>query len=336
MFTNEIRPYQSNAYQCEQTRDALSVAQMGVLDVESGGFQCAEGCFDFPTSPVGGNSVFGSVEADEDLKLRHAFGIFDPAASKIDVLPLVKKEFIVEFLLSRLEGVEQPPCPYSFTGGRLDDPEVLSYTDIITDSVFVEPSNPLLADELAVSHKTIDTITAEKPYEALHDGLAFFPAGVAPLVQKTEHQRECNSFIGDTEHEDIDVEIAELPVGAVHAQNNSLLDGEQREYHARHQIKAEGIMGDEALYASQVGIPLHSSRHRRGKLVQTHGLHHAQGVKYKSHEPYTGQIHRISKMLLHNWEDLVNFDQVLGISNLHRKSCELFFKVTEFQGLLQI
>ena len=38
------------------------------------------------------------------------------------------------------------------------------------------------------------------------------------------------------------------------------------------------------------------------------------------------QIHRFSKILLHNREDLVNFDQVLGISSLHRKSSALFFK----------
>ena len=46
------------------------------------------------------------------------------------------------------------------------------------------------------------------------------------------------------------------------------------------------------------------------------------------------QIHRFSKILLHNREDLVNFDQVLGISSLHRKSGALFFKATDFQELL--
>lgn len=59
-------------------------------------------------------------------------------------------------------------------------------------------------------------------------------------------------------------------------------------------------------------------------------------MKHKSHELYAGLIHRISKMFLHNWEDLINFNQVLGFSYLYTKSGHFSFKVTEFQGLPNI
>ena len=42
--------------------------------------------------------------------------------------------------------------------------------------------------------------------------------------------------------------------------------------------------------------------------MKTDGLHYAQRVKEQRHEFYACQIHILSKMLLHNREDLVNFD----------------------------
>ncbi len=39
------------------------------------------------------------------------------------------------------------------------------------------------------------------------------------------------------------------------------------------------------------------------------------------HLLYIDKIHCFSKMFLHNREDLVNFDQVLGISSFHGGIC---------------
>ena len=114
------------------------------------------------------------------------------------------------------------------------------------------------------------------------------------------------------------------------------LDRKQREDHPCYQVEVQGIVGDESLNAAQIGVTLNRSRHCRSQLVKAHSLHHAKCMEHISHKLNASQIHRISKILLHNREDLVNFDQVLGISSLHRKSSELFFKVTDFQGFLQM
>lgn len=66
---------------------------------------------------------------------------FNPAACKIDVFSLMEERFVVELFLSDLQVIEEPPGADSLTGGRLDDPEVLSDPDIITYSMFIEPSN---------------------------------------------------------------------------------------------------------------------------------------------------------------------------------------------------
>ena len=123
-----------------------------------------------------------------------------------------------EFLLTDLQVIEQPPCTDSFTGGRLDNPEVLTYSDVIPYATAVEPSCPFLSDELAVCHKGVDTFRSEETDKAFHNLLAFFPVGVATFREKTEYQREGNPFIGDAQHENVDIELSELPVGAIHAE----------------------------------------------------------------------------------------------------------------------
>jgi hypothetical protein len=54
-------------------------------------------------------------------------------------------------------------------------------------------------------------------------------------------------------------------------------------------------------------------------------LHHTQRVEEQRHKLYACRIHTLSKMFLHNREDLINFDQVLGISSFHVKKRQTFF-----------
>ena len=56
------------------------------------------------------------------------------------------------------EVIDPPPGSYALTGGRLDDPEVLPYPDVIPDATVVKPSDPFLADKLAVSDKTVNAV----------------------------------------------------------------------------------------------------------------------------------------------------------------------------------
>ena len=320
MLTNEIRPYKSHADHRKQTCDTFSVSQMGVLDVEARRFHGTECRFNLPAFFIGRYSVFRSVETDQNLKFGYPFRVLDSTSGEIDILPFMQKELVVEFLLSDFEGIEEPPRSDSFSCGGLDNPNILPNTDIVSNPVVVKPSNPLLADELAVGHKAVDAVMSKKSDEPLHDLLAFFPIGIAPFVQKTEQQWEGNAFVGDAKGEYIDVELSELPVGAVHTQNQTVLNRKQREDHPCYQVEVQGIVGDESLNAAQIGVTLNRRRHCRSQFVKAHSLHHTKCMEHISHKLNAGQIHRFSKILLHNREDLVNFDQVLGVSSLHRES----------------
>ena len=152
------------------------------------------------------------------------------------------------------------------------------------------------------------------------------------LWEKAENQREGNPLVCHAQHQYVDVELPELPVGTVHAQHEFRLDRKQRENHAGDNIEVKNIPGEESLKPSEVGVLVYGRRHRIGKFVETNRLHHAQSVEEQRHELYACQIHTLSKMLLHNREDLVNFDQVLGISSFHgEKSPNFSFKLLIFR-----
>ena len=256
MFTNEICPYKSNADHRKQTCDTPSVTQVGVLDVEARGFHCTECRFNLPALFIGFDSIFRPVETDQNLKFGYPVRVLDSTSGEIDILPFVQKELVAESLLSDFKGIEESPCSDSFTCGGLDNPNILPDTDIVLDPVVVKPANPLFADKLAVGHKAVDAVMPKKSDEPLHDNFPFLPIGIAALVQKAEQQWKGNAFVGDAEGEYIDVGLSELPVGAIHTQNQTVFNRKQREDHPCYQIEVQGIVGDEPLNAAQIGITL--------------------------------------------------------------------------------
>ncbi len=157
-----------------------------------------------------------------------------------------------------------------------------------------------------------------------------------PFVQKTEQQWKGNAFVGDAESEYIDVELSELPVGAVHTQNQTVLNRKQREDHPCYQVEVQGIVGDESLNAAQIGITLNRRRHCRSQFVKAHSLHHTKCMqRYKpclmrarfiDFPKYSCIIGRIWLTLAKSLESVVFIEKAANFS----------FKVTDFQGLLQI
>ena len=119
---------------------------------------------------------------------------------------------------------------------------------------------------------------------------------------------------------------------AIHRQHQTGLFGKQGKYDFGNDIKVKGELGKEPLDTPQIGISVPTVGHGRSELVKADSLHHTERVKHKGHQLYSCQIHCFSKMLLHNWEDLVNFDQVLGSSNFHgEKRSNFSFKLLIFR-----
>lgn len=59
--------------------------------------------------------------------------------------------------------------PYLFASSRVFRSEVVTDSDMVLDSVVVEPFEPIFPDELPVSNQAFDAVTVKQTNEPLHD-----------------------------------------------------------------------------------------------------------------------------------------------------------------------
>lgn len=100
MVANEIRPYKSQTDHRRQMRDAVNVAQMGVLDVKPSCLHGAKAGLYLPTLLIGSDGQFRPVVADKDLKFWYTLGVFQQCSGNVDILTLEQKQLVVDTLLT--------------------------------------------------------------------------------------------------------------------------------------------------------------------------------------------------------------------------------------------
>src|SRR5699024_440149 len=99
-----------------------------------------------------------------------------------------------------------------------DDTGVLAYPDMVVYASGVQEGKPCTSDKSCVSHQVSNAVFTCQGAEATAKSHSFFGIGVASLVHHLEDYRKGHAFVDDAKSEDIDVSIAELPVGPVHRQ----------------------------------------------------------------------------------------------------------------------
>ena len=324
MNSDEISPGKSYAHQSKKPFNALGVIQMGFLDIESRAFETFEQGLDLPSFLVCLDTFLRPIEADKDLIVGHPVGCPEMGAYNIDHGTLEIIPAAGTGIFTDLEMAYKMDDLYLAFGIAFGNLEILPDPEIVPESDAVKPSDPFLADKLPVSHKTVNTVLAEEPDESLHEFLSFSPFGIASLWHEPEEDREGCIAVSDTEHKDIYIEPAELPVGAVHAQHQVLFDGKKAENHSCYKIKVKDISRKESLYPSHIGIPADFCGHEASKFMKAHCLGYDKGMKQKRHKLYAGKVDIISEMFFQDRKDLVNFVPVLGGSKYHRKSGQTF------------
>ncbi len=178
--------------------------------------------------------------------------------------------------------------------------EVVANTDIVSDAVAVQEIKPAIPDELPVGHNGPDHILAKEPYGTVDQTDTLLDIGVAALVQHGEQQREGNPLVDNTQHEDVDIGLSELPVRPVNTQDQSVLFGEQAEDQTRYQVPVQCIMSDEPLDAPQGGLGVGRGLKGVGQLLEGDRLHFAQGDHEMRYELYPCQIYLSLKMRAEN------------------------------------
>lgn len=86
---------------------------------------------------------------------------------------------------------------------------------------------PFAAYELTVCHQMVDGVLPGKTDEPVYEFNPLLGVGVTSLIHHLEHDGECHSAIDDAQREDVDVCVAELPVGSVQCKVVRALDGYQ-------------------------------------------------------------------------------------------------------------
>ena len=119
---------------------------------------------------------------------------------------------------------------------------------------------------------------------------------------------------------------------STHAQHKTGLDRKQRENHTAMMSRsstylAKNLWSRLRLESLSTAVGIASASLWRLTVCTTQSAWSKQRHKF-----YSCKIHVLSKMVLHNREDLVNFDRVLGISSFHvKKRSNFSFKLLNFK-----
>ncbi|MBK6932875.1 MAG: hypothetical protein IPH12_19200 [Saprospirales bacterium] len=112
----------------------------------------------------------------------------------------------------------------------------------------MQPAEPGLADEFAVGQQDGDPPDAKDRKEALHQGHALGGVGIARLAQDAPEHRQGDAAIGDTQHQEINIHRAELPVSAIQRQSpRAVTDRDQAHQQPRPRIRVDLERAEEAL-----------------------------------------------------------------------------------------
>lgn len=120
------------------------------------------------------------------------------------------------FTLTRFQIREKPMC-FGFLTMPYDR-EVLTYPDVVVYPPGVQKSEPVTSCKLSIGHKMGDAVITSKSNEPGNKFHSLLSVGITPLVHHLKDNWKGHSFVNDTEGEDVDVRVTELPIGPVHRQ----------------------------------------------------------------------------------------------------------------------
>ncbi len=157
-----------------KTSDAVDVVQVGVLDVEAGGFHSLQKLSQSAIvvckwqRPLRG----GYNKSEFAVQARHRS--FSARLRKYRHIPFEEKQLVVDTFLPGLKTVKQMPRPDILAGFGIAQPKILFNPQIVSDASVVEIFDPFLADKLAVGNKRVDTLGSEQPYKSINQPHPFF------------------------------------------------------------------------------------------------------------------------------------------------------------------
>ena len=138
---------------------------MGVINVEPAGLQGLEARLNLPTHFINVDGFLGLVERQDYLKFGLAVEVLHPCGGEVAVLVVDEVDARKVLGYTHLELFECPKGLEVLAVVRVVQPEVFADAYVVAYAVVVKPSNPMLADELAVGHEAVDLLGGDLPAE---------------------------------------------------------------------------------------------------------------------------------------------------------------------------
>jgi hypothetical protein len=203
----------------EQDPELFRVCHMGVFQPQAAAFQAGEERFYPPALAVCGQRRLWPARGEQDQKLS-GLELHDNDPGRRSGLLALLPETPLAFERALF------PFPQASCHARQRHAGVLFIPDIhvvlqpqnVRNIVFLQPPDPRVADKLAVPGQAGNLLIREN---APHPGQqvdSLIRIRVSGLVQHRPEQRHAHAVMDDPEHQDIDMRLAELPVGPVQRQ----------------------------------------------------------------------------------------------------------------------
>ena len=107
------------------------------------------------------------------------------------------------------------------------EPSILKYPDVIVNALRVEIPEPLVSYELPIGHEIVYGVFSGKAYEPLNEFNPLCGVGVTTLVHHGVNDREYHAVVDYSKVENVNVGVTVFPVGPVHRQIVTTLNGYQ-------------------------------------------------------------------------------------------------------------
>ena len=192
---HEIGPGIGNDKNSEELLDTIDMNHMRTFYIEPAGFQTLEHCFNSPSLFIGEEGILRSAERDENLWLRYSRLILEQCSGKVAEFTADPIDSVKDPLFAMMEIGKDMLRTDLLPASRIFDPEIIPDTDMVLDSIVIEPSEPFFSDKLPVSDKTLDILPPEQANEPVHNVYPFLPVRVPSLGKKPEQNRERHMFI---------------------------------------------------------------------------------------------------------------------------------------------
>lgn len=265
--THQIRPHERQRQQRHQTSDPLAITKMCRLEIKPPRLQRPEERLDLPALSVKQQGLAGLTRRHHDDKLIFRGGGLGQAfAHHIESVSINQARFLQTTALAHLEALEA--LPGRWRPALVADLGILLDADDKVQLLRQEVAKPPFSNEFAVGQNRLDPMGRDHLQEPIHQRYAFVGRGVALLVKQHPDHGDGDAFVGDGDHQNVDLGLAKEPLRAIDGDGEGVLLRNQRHDQAGDDFEVHVETGEEATQTALVRCGFGVGVEHQGELAE--------------------------------------------------------------------